>query len=54
MKIERIARTIALTKEEWDALKEISAADRRFQNDTLGILILAERDRRRAAASDEA
>lgn len=51
---QKINKTIGMEQEAWDALRELAAEDRRPQNSELEFLILAERDRRRAASSNEA
>lgn len=50
---KKLPRTIALEQEEWDALKEMADANRRPMNAELGLIILAERDRRAAASNEE-
>ena len=48
---QKINKTIGMGQEAWDALRELASEDIRPQNSELEFLILAERDRRRAAAA---
>lgn len=49
---KKIAKSIALEADAWDALRELADQNRRGMGAELGLIILAERDRRASAAAD--
>lgn len=49
---QKVNKTIGMSDDAWEALREMAAEDLRPQNSELEFLILAERDRRRAAKSE--